>query len=232
MKDESRWLEFFSGAVSLVYILAAPPVVPSYCPNYGVQVECRIPDLHAAPRHLPWHALCVGMAGAWCMVHGPLGSGLGGDRGTLPRRRRLRAHSYLRRRLVSTTNPRWLSRSTASGCGWRRAGPARIYSRAPALRPLLHRRRSCSRGPATRRRPPRARGAQPCPVLRLRCARGGGGHRHARGGRPPARESLLPRASLAWAAGTGGGRRRGAAAQVPLRASSTAAKPRDPSFFI
>jgi hypothetical protein len=74
--------------------------------------------------------------------------------------------------------------------GWGMARLPRIYSRAPALRPLLHRRRSCPRGPAARRRAPRARGAQPRPVPHLpRCARGqacqgpgaGGGHRHARG---------------------------------------------------
>jgi hypothetical protein len=50
----------------------------------------------------------------------------------------------------------------------------RIYPRAPALRPLLHRRCRCPRGPTARGRAPRARGAQPRPVLHLWCARGGG----------------------------------------------------------
>jgi hypothetical protein len=54
---------------------------------------------------------------------------------------------------------------------WVRGTAGGLLSR-PAQ--LLHRRRSCPRGPAARRRAPRARGAQPRPVLHLRCAGGGG----------------------------------------------------------
>jgi hypothetical protein len=50
----------------------------------------------------------------------------------------------------------------------------RIYSRAPALRPLLHRRRSCPRGSAARRQAPSAkrRGAARAPPRTRLAARG------------------------------------------------------------
>jgi hypothetical protein len=68
-----------------------------------------------------------------------------------------RRDPWPRRRLASTTNQRWLSRNTASGChgcGWRRGAwhdyHGATYSCAPALRPLLRRRRSCPRITAAR----------------------------------------------------------------------------------
>jgi hypothetical protein len=69
----------------------------------------------------------------------------------------------------------------------------RIYSRAPALRPLLHRRRRCLSkrtcgARADERQEPRARGAQPRPVPRLRCARGGRGRAPPRTMREPTGE--------------------------------------------
>jgi hypothetical protein len=53
--------------------------------------------------------------------------------------------------------------------GWLNCGAA---SRCPPPVPIH--RRSCPRGSAAHRRATRARGAQPRPVLHLRCARGGG----------------------------------------------------------
>jgi hypothetical protein len=80
------------------------------------------------------------------------------------------------RRLASTTNPRWLLRSTASGCGWRRGHGAittNLFTRAcpsstPAP-PTPLSKRTC--GVLTNAKSARA---QPRPVLHLRCARGQG----------------------------------------------------------
>jgi hypothetical protein len=83
----------------------------------------------------------------------------------------------LRQRLALTTNPRWLSRSTASGCGWRRGHGAittNLFTRAcpsstPAP-PTPLSKRTCGAPTSAKS----ARGAQPRPVLHLSCARGGG----------------------------------------------------------
>jgi hypothetical protein len=74
--------------------------------------------------------------------------------------------------------------------------------------------RSCPRRPAVRRRAPRARGAKPCPVFRLRCARRGG-RAPPRAGRAARRQGAPACPGLRQAAGPGRCRRRGAAAQVP-----------------
>jgi hypothetical protein len=65
-----------------------------------------------------------------------------------------------------------------------------IYPRAPAFRPLLYRRRSCPRGPAARRRAPRACGAQPRPAPRLWWRARGGGRA------PPRSKLVAPRAGV------------------------------------
>jgi hypothetical protein len=107
----------------------------------------------------------------------------------------------LRRRLALTTNPRWLLRSTASGCGWRRGHGAittNLFMRAcpssTPVPPTQLSKRIC--GALTNAKSARRATFSSVQSSTFGAPEVRGGHRHARSWRHSAREFLLSRASV------------------------------------